>query len=88
MFNKSIDPTDQELLLAADGELPVRRVSQIRAHLAACWDCRARMAETEGTIADFTRTYRQILESSIATGRRPACAFESPTGRAGGKTRP
>jgi hypothetical protein len=55
-------PTDQELLLAADGELPTRRAALVRAHLTACWGCRARMAETEGTIADFTQAYRQGLD--------------------------
>jgi hypothetical protein len=57
--------SDQELLLAADGELPARRASQVYAHLAACWDCRARMAEIEGTIADFARAHRQNLDPQL-----------------------
>src|SRR6202453_3641301 len=57
--------TDQDLLLAADGELPSRRAAQVRAHLAACWDCRARMAEIEGTIADFARAHRQGLDPQL-----------------------
>jgi hypothetical protein len=56
---------DQELLLAADGELAARRADQVRAHLAACWDCRARMAEIEGTIADFARAHRQSLDPQL-----------------------
>ena len=58
-------PTDQELLQSADGELPSRRAAQIRTHLAACWDCRARMAEVEGTIAEFARAHRQTLDSQL-----------------------
>ena len=57
--------SDQELLLAADGELPTRRAAQVHAHLAACWDCRARMAEIEGTIADFARAHRQTLDPQL-----------------------
>jgi hypothetical protein len=57
--------TDQELLQSADGELRSRRTAQIRAHLATCWDCRARMAELEGVIAEFARTHRQSLDSEL-----------------------
>src|ERR1700723_2903311 len=57
--------SDQELLLAADGELATRRAAQVRAHLAACWDCRARMAEMQGTIADFARAHRQNLDPQL-----------------------
>jgi len=57
--------SDQELVLAADGELDVGRAAHVRAHLAACWDCRARMAKIEDTIADFARAYRQSHDSKI-----------------------
>ncbi|MGA9355359.1 MAG: hypothetical protein WBV46_16830, partial [Terriglobales bacterium] len=61
----NLHPSDQDLLLAADGELASRRVGDVRAHLAACWDCRARMAEIEGTIADFARAHRHALDLQI-----------------------
>jgi|HubBroStandDraft_1064217.scaffolds.fasta_scaffold35609_3 hypothetical protein len=57
--------SDQELLLAADGELPTRCAARVHAHLAACWSCRARMAEIEGTIADFARVHRQTLDPHL-----------------------
>jgi hypothetical protein len=57
--------SDQEFVLAADGELDARRAAHVRAHLAACWDCRARMAEIEDTIADFARAYRQSHNSKV-----------------------
>lgn len=44
---------DQDLLLAADGELPAQRTAAVQAHLVSCWTCRTRMRELEGTIADF-----------------------------------
>jgi hypothetical protein len=57
--------SDQELLRAADGELPTRGDEHVHAHLAACWDCRARMAEIEGTIADFARAHRHDLDHQL-----------------------
>lgn len=57
--------SDQELLQAADGELPARRASHVQAHLAACWDCRARMADIEATIGDFARGHRQALDPQL-----------------------
>jgi hypothetical protein len=65
MLNEHIHLTDEELLLAADGELKSRRATQARAHLAACWDCRARMAEIEDTIADFARAYHQTVGTEL-----------------------
>jgi hypothetical protein len=65
MRNEDLHLSDQELLLAADGELPARRADQVHVHLAACWACRARMAEIEGAIADFARTHRQNLDPQL-----------------------
>jgi predicted anti-sigma-YlaC factor YlaD len=57
--------SDQEMLLAVDGELPTRRAAQIHEHLTQCWSCRARMAEIEATIADFARAHRQTLDPQL-----------------------
>jgi hypothetical protein len=65
MLNEDLHLADQELLLAADGELPAHRAAQVHAHLAACWGCRARMAEIEATIADFARAHRQTLDPQL-----------------------
>jgi anti-sigma factor RsiW len=65
MSNQDVHLSDQEMLLAADGELPTRRAALVHAHLAACWGCRARMAEIEGTIAAFTRAHRQTLDPQL-----------------------
>lgn len=54
--------TDEELMLAADGELSSRRAEQVQAHLTACWGCRARMADFEDSIVDFTRLHRQTCD--------------------------
>lgn len=65
MQSEDLHLSDQDLLQAADGELSGRRAAQVHAHLAACWDCRARMAEIEGTIADFARAHRQSLDPQL-----------------------
>jgi hypothetical protein len=65
MLTKDLHVSRQEMLLAADGELPSRRATQVRAHLAACWDCRARMAEIESAIATFARAHRQTIDPQL-----------------------
>jgi hypothetical protein len=47
--------SDSQLLLDLDGEMAARASKKLRAHLAACWKCRARRQELEQTIADFVR---------------------------------
>jgi Putative zinc-finger len=57
--------SDQELVLAADGELNPRRDAQVRAHLAACWQCRTRLRDLEGAIADFVHLHSAILDPHV-----------------------
>ena len=47
---------DQDLLLAADGELSAARAKEVQEHLASCWTCRTRLAEIEHTIAEFVKS--------------------------------
>jgi hypothetical protein len=65
MLGQDFHISDQELLMAADGELQARRAAQVRSHLAACWDCRARMAEIEATIGEFSRAYHQTFDAQL-----------------------
>jgi len=50
--------SDEELLLALDGESSIERAEQIRVHLANCPACRASMEKIENASADFNRVYR------------------------------
>lgn len=59
MREKSFHIPDEDLLLAADNELPAPRAAEVRAHLSACWNCRGRMAEIESTISDFVRAMHE-----------------------------
>ncbi len=71
MRNKDPHISDQDLLLYADGELPFGQKFQTRVHLAACWECRARMAEIEGAIVDFVRLHQQ-------SSKAPSQPIEGP----------
>lgn len=57
--------TDQDLLRAADGELPPDRAAQVAAHLYQCWSCRARKQEMEQSIRDFVRFHRGHLDPML-----------------------
>jgi len=63
MLTKSLHPSDQDLLLLSDGELPGRRAAWIRRHLASCWSCRTRAAKIEATIRKFMEVYSQAPQS-------------------------
>jgi hypothetical protein len=80
MVNKDSHPSDEELLLAADAELPARSAIQVRAHLAGCWDCRARMAEIEGTIVAFSRVHRQSLDPQLPSIDGPRAKLRAQLG--------
>jgi len=58
MGNKSSHLADEELLRWMDGELRRRRAGMVRAHLAACWDCRSRLAQIETSIHEFMRVHQ------------------------------
>lgn len=71
MLEKDSHLSDEELLMLADGECSTRRATQGRKHLAACWDCRARIAELEGTILEFVRVYHQSLDPRLPSAAGP-----------------
>lgn len=53
MPNETKHLSDQEILLATDGELSPPRRIDIHAHLDSCATCRARLAEIKFTLAEF-----------------------------------
>jgi hypothetical protein len=63
--------SDQELLMAVDGELPARGVARAESHLAKCWECRARKQQLEAAIADFIRFQRSSFEDQIPSPDGP-----------------
>jgi hypothetical protein len=72
MRHEDSHPSDEELMLAADGELSPAQAKKTDEHLAACWDCRARRARLEATISDLVAARHAVLDSQIPSeiGRR------------------
>jgi hypothetical protein len=69
--------SDQELLLAADGELSPVRAEQAASHLAECWTCRVRKAEIEDSIRDFVHAYRGNLDPLLPSAARPRALLKA-----------
>jgi hypothetical protein len=69
--------TDQEILLVIDGEASRRCGKQAHAHLTACWSCRARLRELEGTIADFVSLHRRIPNSQMPDANGPRALLKA-----------
>jgi anti-sigma factor RsiW len=44
-------PSEDDLLLYGDGELPPRKATRIRDHLKQCWPCRVRAEKNERMIS-------------------------------------
>jgi anti-sigma factor RsiW len=64
MWHHEQHASDEELLLAADGE-PGRKARRVLAHVEACPRCRARVAQIESTIAELARAERNRLDAEL-----------------------
>jgi len=73
----NVHVSEQELLLAAEGELSRRKIVKVRAHLAACWTCRARMRQIEATIVDFVETHQSSLDPTLPAAGGPRRVFRA-----------
>jgi len=69
--------SDQELLLAVDGELSSRDAGRVDVHLAACWACRARKQEIEASIGEFIRVHRRTLDARIPSADGPRALLKA-----------
>jgi hypothetical protein len=88
MLSGGFHLADQELIAAADGELSTRRAAYVRAHLVSCWHCRARMAEIEGTIADFVRAHRQAVDPQVPPIAGPRALLRAQLAVLAAKSKP
>ncbi|HEY1243063.1 MAG TPA: hypothetical protein VGF16_21015 [Bryobacteraceae bacterium] len=69
--------SDQELLMAADGEDTAEREAEIREHLAACWTCRVRRRELEDAIAGAVGVYRSNLNEQLPSAAGPRAMLKA-----------
>lgn len=60
MRHEEFHVSDEDLLRAADHEIPARQIAEIQAHLVSCWKCRTRMGELEHAIADFVQMHHRV----------------------------
>ncbi len=77
MINEYPHLTDEDLILAADGELSSARQSDVSAHLASCVSCRERMAELDTTFADFVQLYHRDLDSRVPSSEGPSALLRA-----------
>jgi hypothetical protein len=77
MLSEQSHLSDQELLLAVDGELSAPDAGRVESHLAACWECRARKQEIEATIGEFIRMHRRTLDRQIPPADGPRALLKA-----------
>ncbi len=70
-------PSDQELILAADGELSGPRAERLRKHLATCWECRVRDRELQAAVTDFVRLHRATLDPLLPSDCGPRALLKA-----------
>jgi hypothetical protein len=77
MLSEESHLSDQELLMAADGELSERDSRRVQLHLNACWPCRARKRELEGAISEFIRLHRQTFDPQVPPAAGPQALLKA-----------
>src|ERR1700683_1195240 len=77
MLSQESHLSDQEVVLAADDELPSARAEQAAAHLLECWPCRARKQEMEHAIADFVHLHRGHLDPLLPPPAGPRALLKA-----------
>ncbi len=55
----------QELLQFADGELPDRDAERAKSHLAACWECRGKLRQSENTISEIMDLHHRVFDPQL-----------------------
>jgi hypothetical protein len=71
MKSKPIHLSEQDLILAADGELSPRRRKSVEEHLESCWTCRERMVSLQATISEFVRARKSDLDGRVPNPAGP-----------------
>jgi Putative zinc-finger len=71
MPQKIVHLSDQDLVMAADGELPVQRRKAVLEHLESCPSCRERKQTIESTILEFVRARNLDLNERMTSPSGP-----------------
>jgi hypothetical protein len=70
-------PSDEQLLLEVEGELPTNEQDALRSHLDACWNCRARRREIENAIADFIHVHQREFSVTLPPAAGPRALLKA-----------
>jgi hypothetical protein len=63
--------SDEDLILAADGELSARRRAEVSRHLESCRSCRERMLSLQTAIADFVGARNSQMNAQLPPAAVP-----------------
>ncbi len=77
MEYKDAHISDEDLLMAIDGELDGQQALEVARHLPACWECRARRQEIEDAIAVYVRVHQRNLDSRIPSAAGPRALLKA-----------
>jgi hypothetical protein len=79
--------SDNELLLAADGELSPSAAAGVQSHLSACWTCRARKQGLDSAVISFVQTYHRAADVQLPSADGPRALLKARMAELA-KTRP
>lgn len=77
MREEHLHVADKELLLHAGGEIPAEASCEIRWHLESCPQCRARLNELEGTLAEFSEAHRKRWDGELPSAAGPRALLKA-----------
>jgi hypothetical protein len=77
MRKEHLHATDEELLLHAEGEMCAGSASRIRAHLEDCSQCRNRLSELEGALAEVGEAQRAACDAELPVGAGPRALLKA-----------
>ena len=63
MRSNEAHPSDEELLLFSDQELPLRQAARVRGHIAQCKSCCGRLKDFETVSGDFADLHEQEIRA-------------------------
>lgn len=67
----------QELLQFADGELSIRDAVRAKSHLAACWECRGKLRQSENTISEIMDLHHRVFDPQLPPHEGPRALLKA-----------